>query len=232
MKFITKILSLLIIPAAMATVTSCDKDDDKVPANLYQQYEVLVENGNASAFANLRVGGASGERVKVSESRLTVNMLPMYFDTPVSATDPEYTFFATLSTNHTKAVFRFKNSAGKTLVNTSDFDVIDPVTLVDPSIYDVTGGQKLKIELGGAFANEVDVWLKGSTATSEPIKLNVIESMDFTDTTAEIVLPADLIGIYDLILDRTVVTPVTEGDGTATGEIKTVIRSRKSLKFS
>ncbi len=122
MKSLLKKILCAAVPALL--LVSCDKSDDDTPSNLYQEYEVLVENGNASAFANLRLGGPSGERVKIKEGKLTVNMLPMYYQSPTSPTEPEYTYFATLATNHEKAIIRLKHSAGKTLINTSEYGAI------------------------------------------------------------------------------------------------------------
>ncbi len=229
MKLLSRLLTLLAVPAVMM-LGGCDKEEE-TPANLYQEYEVLVENGNASAFANLRLGGPSGERVKIKEGKLTVNMLPMYYQSPTSPTEPEYTYFATLATNHEKAIFRLKNSAGKTLTNTSEYGAIEAVVTENTSLYDVHGGERVKILLNGAFVADIKVWLVGNTATSTPTQLNVIESLNFASPTAEVVIPA-VTGVYDLVIDRIEETPVREGDGAASGQIRTIIRSRRPLKVS
>lgn len=225
-KNIIKLL-VLLLPLVIA-VSSCDDKKDDSPANLYQEYQVLVENGTASAFANFREGGAAGQRVNVGNEHITVNKLPMYYQKPVTDTDPEFTYFATLMPNHKKAIFRYRNSKGKTLVNTSEYGEMPVITLIG-NPYEVKVGDVLKLELNGAMPNEVKAYLTGVSAISaKPIELSVISSIDFS--TAQISLP-QLSGLYDLILDYVQEDPVTAGDGTASGTLTTVIRTRKTLKF-
>ncbi len=227
MKTLLKTLAGCVVLAG--TLCACDKDDDKVPSNLYQQYEVLVESGSASAFANMRQGGANGERVNIGD-RLTVNTLPMFYEKPVTATEPEYTYFATLAANHEQAVFRFKNSDGKTLVNTSDFGALSAVTPVNNSLYEVHAGDMIAVALNGAPRLEVKAYLVGTSALSVPMELPLMDSPDLTHPKVEVKLP-DVSGVYDLVFDRIHVTPVTQGDGSASGEVKTVIRTRRPVKF-
>lgn len=213
-----------------ASLSSCDKDDDKIPSNLYQEYEVLVERGSVSAFANIRRGGASGERVNVGD-RLSVNTQVMFFEEPLSATEPEFTYFVSLAPNHQKAIFHFRNSAGKVLVNTSDFSNMESVVPLNSALYEVSSGEQIEIALHGAPVSEVKAYLVGTSALSTPMELTLMSGPDLSAAKASVRLP-EVIGIYDLVLDRVVVEPITQGDGTASGEIKTVIRSRSPLKIS
>lgn len=225
-----RIITAVLIPVA-ASLTSCEKDNDKVPANLYQQYEVLVNDGSASAFANLRTGGPQGERVHIPDGRLVVNTQMMFYQAPETPTELEYTYFATLPANHTKAIFRLKNSSGKTIENTTEFGNIRPAVVADNSLREVTPGETIEIDRGGHYASEIEAYLNGPSTLAKPIKLTVMDKLDFSSPLADITLPDDLTGVYDLILDVVINEPVSSGDGTASGEIKTIVRTHKSIKF-
>lgn len=218
---------ILSIVAVAISLCACDKNDD-IPSGLYQQYEVLVQNGQALAFANLRQGGAAGECVNVGNEALTVNMLPMYYSGNSTIND-EFTYATTLSTNHTKAIFRFRNSAGKTLENTSDFSAMPQAELVNSQIYEVEGGDRVEINLNGASEGDVTVYLVGMLATAEPERLMLMRGSDFG--TAYVTLP-DVSGLYDIVIDTAYLDQVAQSDGDAGGSIHTVLRVRRSLKIS
>ncbi len=229
MKSLLKKILCAAVPALL--LVSCDKSDDDTPTNLYQEYEVLVEKGGVSAFANLRKDGGDGERIRVSEGSLTVNTLTMYYTKPETPTDPEYTYFATLASNHTKAVFRFRNSKGKTLVNTAEYSEVPEVSPVVDNLYEVHTGDVIRLKLNGASVNEVEGWLVGSSSLATPISLTITGTLDMSSGEAEILLPSVTPGVYNLVLDVSRAFPVTDGDGTAGGRMLVIRRYRTNLKF-
>ena len=229
MKAMLKKLCCLVLPAIM--LGACGKSDVDTPSNLYQEYEVLVEKGGVSAFANLRTGGVSGERVRVAKDALTVNTLQMYYTAPESQTEPEFTYFATLASNHTKAIFRLRNSEGKTLVNTADFSGVPEACLLDQKTYEVHAGETVRLKLNGAYPYEVQGWLVGSSSLSTPIALKVVEDLNFSSDEASITLPQVTSGVYNLLLDVRRELPVTQGDGTAGGNMTIIRRWRTNVKF-
>lgn len=219
-----KIRNMILAAAsalASVSVTSCDNNDGMDSSlSIYQQYEVLVENGEAAAFANFREGTAAGQRLELTDgSWLMINALTTYYQKPISADEPEFNYSIMIPENHTKVNFVFHRSKDVELVNSVEMSEATVIKL--PSNLDnITNGNILTLDYKGINPSEIDVYLVSEGTVSE-----TYHSATFADGVIFTGVPA---GKYTLVADAVKVLPTQQNDGSAKGSITLIGRSTLS----
>lgn len=221
---IKKTLAAAAAALMLSSLASCSDDNGMDSAlDLYQEYEVLITRTSRAAFANFRLGSATGERVKLTNgTTATCNMLTMWYTEPISPTEPEFSYAATLDMNHTKAVFRFNRNNEQSLVNEISFDEVKPVTIpADLEDIPASGEIHLEFPVQEGPVSYRAVLVKDNSARDE---FNGLVDPARSSATFVGLEP----GNYSLTVDAYKTVPTTANDGGAKGSITLIQRSTRN----
>lgn len=209
----SRLLVLLLALPAMLSLTSCSDDDGMDSSlSLFQEYFVLIQDGEKAGYANFRLGTAAGPRVELTNgSKVECNALEMVYFDIISENDPLYNYVSTIAANHKKAIFTFIRSKNKTYTNTIDFDVCPDIAI--PSVLNIRNGETIQLNMGEDFdineVHNINASFSNGTIT-----------YDLTVTPAGVIhvdnIPA---GYYKLTAEVSATMPTQENDGTAKGSI-------------
>lgn len=223
-KLIKTSLAAFALLLSGAAFQSCGDEDGMDPTlRIYQQYEVLVNGDEKSAFANFRIGGANGDRIQLTNgSEINVNALTMWYSEPESATEPEFLYAAELEKNHGKAIFVFRRTDDRVLTNEISFDYILPVG-IPAELEKVSNGTPFALNFPTQPRSGVTykVMLTGGTSqerTYEGMLSPVDDRVVFTGVPN---------GTYIFTVDASVTVPTTVNDGEASGTITLIQRAQK-----
>lgn len=213
---------------ALALMAASCSDDNGMDSSLdlYQQYEVVVADEGNAAFANFRVGSATGERIELTNgTNVVCNKLTMWFDEPQSLTQPEFTYSCTLDKNHKKAIFTFTRSHDSVLVNEVVFDSVLPVGLPE-DLEEMKAGEEIRVAIPAQPNADVTYVAKMTGGSAE--EKNVAGYVDVAR--GMISFPSLGNGNYTLTVDAVRTVATTANDGSAGGAITLIRRvSRKSV---
>lgn len=224
-----RLLSALAVPVGagvmMMSLTACGNDEpdgggDNLHNRVYQQYEVLIQDGSVQAFANLRRASASGERVRLSGiSTLMANGQEMLYTKPISPDMPEFTYAMPIDPGATAVTYTLRVNSEFSLRNTIDLANIPEAryTLTDNTL---SPKLSMKIDLTGMRSDEVTVSLSAS-----PMSDSSLISTGSVAAGGNVVFPSlPAPGQYWMTITTRRVFPTSENDGEASGSI-TGIRS-------
>lgn len=227
-----RLMTAAALTALLATAAGCSDDNDGVSPgdSIFQQYEVTVfPEGNKAAFANFRLGSATGERVELTDgSWLMINAMTCYYQEPTSPTVPEFNYSMVIPANHEEAIFTFRRSKDVELVNSVKLGGERFVTLPE-DIKTVANGERIPLGLGDIEPGTVEVKLYDVSHQT----LGIIDSYPATVFADFCVFDNVPAGTYTLAADVVTVAPTTQNDGTAGGTITKRARvTRQDIKVN
>lgn len=221
--FKTSIAAFALLLSGAAFQSCSDDDGMDSTLSIYQQYEVLVNGEDKSAFANFRIGGANGDRIQLTNgSEINVNALTMWYSEPESATEPEFLYASELEKNHRKAIFVFRRTDERVLTNEISFDYILPVG-IPAELEKVSNGTPFALNFPTQPRSGVTykVMLTGGTSqerTYDGMLSPVDDRVMFNGVPN---------GSYILTVDASVSIPTVDNDGEAGGSITLIRRTQK-----
>lgn len=192
---------------------------------LYQQYEVYIQDTSKAGFANFYTGGPSGERFRLTgDAKVTVNDVKMLFSPSISATQPEFNYSTYIDMGDKEAVFRLRRSKNTTLTNKVNFSDIPYITLND-DVKSVATGGTLAYEVHGIMQpdDHVEVSLVPSIGGTDARIFKAVVS-PFSSSFHLTDIPA---GRYNIRLDVVREQATSENDGNAGGSMRVVRRKVK-----
>ncbi|MCM1291450.1 MAG: hypothetical protein NC201_04585 [Prevotella sp.] len=222
MKF--KNLALAAVTLCATFFFSCDSSDDypEDSLNIYQQYEVFIQDGSKAGFANFYINSPEGERFRlVGDAKVTVNDVKMLYSPSVSATYPEFNYSNYIDVTDQRAIFKFYRNNDKVLTNSVSFENM-ACAVLPPETNTIKLGQQTPYDINGILQpdEKVAVSLVPLVTSSTPQTYNAATS-PFGQSFTILDIPE---GVYTIRLDVVKTLETQQNDGNASGRIRVVRR--------
>lgn len=216
----------IIIATLLLTLllSGCESGSDYPDAGiqLYQQYEVFIQDNSKAGFANFREGGENGPRLHLTgDAKVSVNGHRMLYTPSTSDDYPEFNYASFIDLTDKKAKFEFKRSKGNTLTNEIDISNIASVT-AEEGLRKITTGTPVRFNVNGTLGNNdiirvilIPTVISDNTVTYEANVNYMTETFTLSDVPA---------GQYNIRLDVVRTSPTKDNDGNAGGIIRVIRR--------
>ena len=224
----------LTVAASACMLSSCSKNDDDSSTGLYQQYEIYINSGAQTAYANLRLGNEDGPRTRLGKgATLLCNKMTMIYS---SVDDEEgytnvnngYNYFVSIEPYHKKGIFELIGTSGKVLRNEVDLSSLPNITFSSTTEEEESG--IVKLNLDGASLKDVTAFVVNSRITDlDNGESSIIQLPIANDGTINV--SALETKRYEILVDYVENHPTTQNDRDAKGNIKVVKRTRKFVTF-
>ncbi|MBD5217463.1 MAG: hypothetical protein HDS70_05560 [Bacteroidales bacterium] len=214
------------IAAICATFVLCacsdlnDFPEDSI--QLYQQYEVYIQDNSKAGFANFYVGGPEGQRFRLTgDAKVTVNDVKLLYAPSVTETSPEFNYSTYIDLGDRSATFRLFRSKNRTLTNSVDISDIPYITM-GTNATTLSASENIPYTASAILQpqDQVEVSLAPAIGgTNVRIYKAVVSPISNSFRLHDV--PA---GRYFIRLDVVRQYPTTENDGSASGTIRVIRR--------